>query len=115
MTRRPLFLVVVLSLVALAFAGWAQAATRVPVVGILSVSAGANDQVYEAVRKGLNELGYVDGRDFRFEYRGAQGHVDQLPQLAEELVRLKVDIILTGSADSARAAKLAPIDAIHTE
>ena len=107
MTRQPLFLIVALSLAALAFAGWAQAATRVPVVGILSVSAGPNDQVYEAVRKGLNELGYVDGRDFRFEYRGAQGHVDQLSQLAEELVRLKVDIILTGSADSARAAKLA--------
>lgn len=107
MAGRSLFLVVALSLGAVAPAGWAQAATRVPVVGLLSVSAGPNDQVYEAVRKGLSERGYVDGRDYTFEYRGAQGHVDQLPRLADELVGLKVDVILTGAADSARAARMA--------
>jgi putative tryptophan/tyrosine transport system substrate-binding protein len=106
-TRRSLVLAVALSLAAIAIVGRAQQATRMPVVGLLALSAGPHDQVYEAVRKGLDELGYVEGRDFRFEYRGAQGHVDQLPRLAEELVRLKVDVILAGAADSARAAKTA--------
>src|SRR5258708_2158730 len=71
------------------------------------------------MRKGLRELGYLEGRDFRIEDRRAEGRLDQLPRLAEELVRLKVDVIVTGTVLSTRAAKLAtstmPIVAIFPD
>ena len=74
---------------------------------MLALSAGPKDTIYEAVREGLLERGFVEGRDFRFEYRGAQGHVEKLPQLAEELVQAKVDVIVTGVEAAAHAAKQA--------
>lgn len=68
-------------------------------------SAGADDPAIHAVSNGLRELGYVEGHDFRFEYRGAQGQVDRLPRLAEELVQLKVDFIIVGTEAALLAAK----------
>jgi putative ABC transport system substrate-binding protein len=59
----------------------------------------------EAFQQGLREWGYVDGRNVVIEFR--IGSVDQLPQLAEELVRLKVDVIVASAAPSALAAKKA--------
>jgi putative ABC transport system substrate-binding protein len=85
----------------------AQQPTKVPVIGDLMVAAGPRDSVVEALRLGLRDLGYVEGRDFRIEYRSAEGRADQLPRLAEELVRLKVDVIVTGTEISTRAAKQA--------
>jgi len=52
---------------------------------------------YEAFRAGLRQLGYVDGRDIRFEYRHADGHIDRLPGLAEELVKLNPRVIVSAS------------------
>jgi putative ABC transport system substrate-binding protein len=83
------------------------------------VAAGPNDTNVEALRDGLRELGYVEGRNFRFEHRSAEGYPDRLPGLAEELARLKVDVILTGTDVATRAAKQAttiiPIVAILPE
>ena len=59
----------------------------------------------EAFEQGLREQGYVDGRNVVIESRFTDGSVDQLPRLAEELVRLKVDVIVTSSAPPALAAK----------
>jgi len=61
----------------------------------------------EALQQGLRERGYVDGQNVVVEFRFTDGSVDQLPQLAEELVRLKVDVILASSSPSAVAAKKA--------
>jgi putative ABC transport system substrate-binding protein len=72
-------------------------------VGFLTVAAGPNDSVVEALR----ELGYVEGRNFRFEHRSAEGHSDRLTALAEELVRLKVDVIVSGTDAATRAAEQA--------
>lgn len=94
---RSVLLALALSLASFPIPGWAQQANRLLVVGILFVSAGPDDPVVRAIGQGLGELGYVEGHDFRVEFRGAEGHVDRLPRLAEELVQLKVDFIVVGT------------------
>jgi putative ABC transport system substrate-binding protein len=61
----------------------------------------------EAFREGLRELGYVEGKNIIIEYRYGEGRMERLPGLAADLVRLKVDIIVTGGRPSTRAAKQA--------
>jgi putative ABC transport system substrate-binding protein len=61
----------------------------------------------EALRAGLRELGYVEGKSIVMEYRWADGHTGRLPDLADELVDLKVDVLITQGTAGARAAKRA--------
>jgi putative ABC transport system substrate-binding protein len=61
--------------------------------------------LHEAFRAGLRERGYSDGRNVSIEYRWAEGRYERLPQLASELVGLRVDVIVAGVAPAARAAK----------
>ncbi len=61
----------------------------------------------EAFRQGLRELGYVEGKNIVIEWRSAEGKIDRLPALAAELVRLKVDVIVTGGPTATRAVKQA--------
>jgi putative ABC transport system substrate-binding protein len=77
---------------------------RMPRIGVLSPSA---DFFLKAFRQGLRELGYIDGRNIFLEYRSADGRVDRLPELAAELVRLKVDVMVTITPPGVRAAKQA--------
>ena len=65
-----------------------------PVVGMLITHAPVTDPVVEALRTGLREYGYREGRDIRLEIRTAQGQLDRVPALAEELVRLEVNVIV---------------------
>jgi len=58
-------------------------------------------------RQGLHDLGYLEGRDFVIEYRWAAGHLDRLPELAADLVRANVDVIVTSGTPGIRAAKQA--------
>jgi putative ABC transport system substrate-binding protein len=85
----------------------AQERGRVPVVGVLTLSAGPEDPGVQALRDGLRELGYVEGRNISFEYRRAQGQAERLPQLAKELVALKADVIVLGNQEALRAARQA--------
>ena len=96
-------LVVAFATVATAVA--AQQSGKVPAVGVLMLAAGPHDTVVEAFRHGLRELGYVEGRNIRIEHRSALGNIDLLPQLAEELVGLRVDVIFVGAVAPARAAR----------
>ncbi len=85
----------------------AQQAGKVPRIGVLrndtpALFASRN----EAFRSGIRELGYVDGQNLRLEYRYADGKPDRLPELAAELVNLKVDVIVVGGG-SLRAAQKA--------
>jgi putative ABC transport system substrate-binding protein len=100
------------SVLAVAFATAATAAAaqqsgKVPTVGVLMLASGPHDTVVEAFRRGLRELGYVEGRNIRIEHRSALGNMEMLPQLAEELVGLGVDVIVVGAVAPARAAKRA--------
>jgi putative ABC transport system substrate-binding protein len=78
----------------------AQQPTKVPRIGILIAgSASFNSARVEALRRRLRELGYVEGKNIVIEYRYAEGKLERLPDFAAELVRLKVDVIVTsGSA-----------------
>ena len=98
---------VVVVLLAVAVIAEAQQPTKVPRIGHLSIF-GASARI-EAFRQGLRELGYVEGKNINFEFRSADGKLERLPNLAAELVRLKVDIIVTAGAPSARAAKGATV------
>jgi putative tryptophan/tyrosine transport system substrate-binding protein len=85
----------------------AQQPTKVWRIGYLSNNDPATESTRsEAIRLGLRELGYIEGQNIAIEYRYAEGKRDRLPELAAELVRLKVDIILvTGGGPVIRAAK----------
>ena len=84
----------------------AQQAKKVPVIGTLhSDSPSSVESSFEAFRQGLRQLGYVAGQNILIEYRYAERKADRLPEIAAELVRLKVDVIVTASASAVRAAR----------
>src|SRR5881275_3621978 len=76
-----------------------------PVIGVLGIDSGAASVA--AFRRGLRELGYIEGRNILIEYRYAEGKEDRLPELAMELVRLKVDAIFTAGTPALFALKQA--------
>src|SRR5262249_11783899 len=84
----------------------AQQPKKVPRIGYLSNFDPATESTRsELCSQALRELGYIKGQNIAFEYRYAEGKLDRLPEFAAELVRLKVDIIMTGGAATIRAAK----------
>jgi ABC-type uncharacterized transport system substrate-binding protein len=94
-------------LFALCFPAYAQQPKKVPRIGHLSQFDPAGESSRsEGIRLALRDLGYIDGQNIAFEYRYAEGKADRLPELATELVRLKVDVIVAAGADTlVRAAK----------
>ena len=79
---------------------------KIPKIGELVFRSGATlGTGREMFRRSLRELGYVDGKSVTYETRSAEGKLDRFPALAEELVRLKVDVLLTSSSDETLAAK----------
>src|SRR5512132_3094948 len=75
----------------------AQQPTKIPRIGYLTAgSRAAQSMRIDAFRQGLRELGYVEGKNIVIEYRQAEGKFDRLLPLASELVRLKIDIIVSG-------------------
>ncbi len=93
-------------LLAAPLAAEGQQAGKVYRVGVLEVVAvTSNTTNLAAFRQGLRELGYVERRNFVIEYRSAGGRAERFPDLADELVRLKVDVILTRGTQAALAAK----------
>ncbi|MFZ2138885.1 MAG: ABC transporter substrate binding protein, partial [Xanthobacteraceae bacterium] len=80
---------------------------KVPTIGALVIGNINPEQFWREFRQGLRDLGYVEGQNIRFEFRSAEGHLERLPELANELVRVKVDIIVTWFTPTAVAAKQA--------
>jgi len=96
----------VLGLLAAPLAPEAQQTGKISRVGRLSpVSASVDAPLLAAFRQGLGDLGWVEGRNITFETRFAEGRADRLPELAAELVRLNVDVIVSGATPGALAAK----------
>jgi putative ABC transport system substrate-binding protein len=85
----------------------AQQPAKIPRIGYLSITDAATDSPRaEGIRLALRKLGYIEGQNIAIEYRYAEGRRDRAPELAAELVRLKVDIIVVASGDQwIRAAK----------
>ncbi|MGH7357130.1 MAG: ABC transporter substrate binding protein, partial [Candidatus Rokuibacteriota bacterium] len=97
-------------LVAAPLAVEAQQAGKVPRIGWLltgSLESPETRVILDAFRQGLRERGYVEGQNIIIEYRFAEGRFDRLPDLATELARLKVDLIVAGATPAARAAQQA--------
>ena len=105
-------------LFALCVSAEAQQLKSVPTIGYLSVLSPSSDSTrIEAFRQGLRELGYVEGQSMAIDSRYAEGKLERLPDLAGELVRLKVDVIVVGGSTATRATKnvtkLIPIVMAH--
>ncbi len=83
---------------------------KMPTVGVLLVQSPGAEQFRRQFREALRELGYVEGNNIRFEFRSDDGKQDHLPELAAELVRLKVDVVVTWYTPAAHAAKEAMRD-----
>jgi putative ABC transport system substrate-binding protein len=88
----------------------AQQPAKIPRIGFLSaVSPSTISARLDAFRQGLRELGYVEGKNIVIEWRSAEGKSDRLPELAAELVRLKVDLVVSGGPTTTRPAKQATV------
>jgi putative ABC transport system substrate-binding protein len=91
-------------------AAQAQQSKKVPRIGFLTGGSPSSIATrVEAFRQGLRELGYAEGKNIVIEYRYAEEKLDRLPALAAELVRLNVDVIVTGGPQVTRVAKEASV------
>ncbi len=105
--RRAFISSVILGLLAAPLAVEAQQA-KVPRIGVLVFTPPGNPESFQALfRAGLRELGYVEGQNILVEYRWVEGKVERLTDLAAELVRLKVDVIVAAPTSAIQAAKSA--------
>ena len=103
MRRREFIALVGGAVVAMPVAASAQR-SGIAVVGVLSPEWPKTGNV-DGLIEGLRGLGYVEGRNIRFEYRWAEGKYDRLPELAADLIRLKVDVIVAFVTKAAEDAK----------
>ena len=83
----------------------AQSQGKIAKIGWLAVRPASAASVIESFQREFGKLGYVEGKNIVFEYRYAEGKLDRLPALADELVRLKVDVLLTPTTPGTLAAK----------
>src|SRR6266487_6997096 len=110
MERRTFLATLAGGLLAAPLAAEAQPREKLPRVGYLSPGSPSEPlrrRRFEAFRQGLRELGYVEGQNIAIESRWAEGQDDQYPTLAADLVRLKVDVIVTVGGAATKAAQQA--------
>src|SRR4030095_2389610 len=107
MTKKIILLALCSLLLAPCSAAEAQQPTKIPRIGILAPGSSTfpTSAYYDSFRQGLRELGYIEGKNIFIEIRYAEGKQDQLSDFATELVKLKVDVIVTSSRPGVLAAK----------
>ena len=104
MSRRGFLVAIAAALLAAPLAAGAQA-VKVPRIGVLSLDSPTNSVCVDALRRGLGALGYVEGRTYLLELRWAEDRLDLLPSLAADLVRTKVDLIVSAAGPAAIVLK----------
>ncbi len=103
-----IIVILVLGILAAPLPAGAQQAKKIPLIGYLSTSSAERDPSWlAAFQQGLQELGYLEGKNIVIEQRYAAGQFERLPELAAELVRLKVGVLVVAGAPAAHAAKKA--------
>ena len=102
---RAFGLILVLSVLWVSHTVQAQPPGKVPRVGILGNNPSAQAAFYEAFRKGLRDLGWIEGQSILLDYRWAEGHTDRFPALAAELLALYPDVIFAPSSIYVAAVK----------
>jgi putative ABC transport system substrate-binding protein len=103
MNSKSIFWLLITVLLITFVSAQAQQPKKISRIGYLG-SVSSSDRI-DAFRQGLRELGYVDGKNIIIEWKSAEGKLDRLPGLAAELVRLKVDVIVTAGGIATRPAK----------
>src|SRR4030095_3059885 len=110
MTKSILFWLLATVFLTTALPAMAQQTTKIPRIGYLTAgSLSAQSARIKAFRQGLSELGYVEGKNIVIEWRSAERKLDRLHALAAELVRLRVDVIVTAGPIPTRSAKEATV------
>src|SRR5262249_40235188 len=109
MRRREFIKIATLSVAAWPLAARAQQ-SKLARIGVLYIGTADAETFTKELREGMRELGYAEGHDIAFEFRSAEGKLDRLPELAAELVRLKVDVIVALYVPPSLAAKAATRD-----
>jgi putative ABC transport system substrate-binding protein len=105
MRKNVIHLTLCAMLFALCSSATAQQPKKVPRIGDLSTTDASRESARaEAIRLALRERGYIEGENIAIEYRYSEGKADRYPELAAELVRLKVDIIVVAGGDPSRRA-----------
>src|SRR4029450_9668895 len=108
MDRRTFITMVGGSILATPLPAHTQQTAKVPLIGFLGLaSASSSTRQLESLRAGLRDLGYREGQNVVIDYRWAEGEYERLSELASELVRLRVDILVTHGTPGALAAKRA--------
>ena len=106
MLKKPLIWLLVTFFLAIVASAQGQQPKRIPRIGFLiASSASAQEPRLEAFKRGLRELGYLEGQNILIELRSGEGKLERMLPVAAELVQLKVDVIVTGGGTSTRAAK----------
>jgi putative tryptophan/tyrosine transport system substrate-binding protein len=102
---KKLLCLALITTLASVFPAEAQQPKKVSRIGVLSGgTASSNASRIQAFRQGLRDLGYVEGQNVTIEYRYTEGLDDRIPNLAAELVQLKVDVIITAGTPATQAA-----------
>jgi putative tryptophan/tyrosine transport system substrate-binding protein len=107
MTKKIILLALCWLLLAPCSAAEAQQQPNIPTIGWLGARPPSTGGGRELFGRAFRALGYIEGKNFIFEFRNADNKVDRLPALADELIHLKVDVLFTPAGDEARAAKKA--------
>ena len=105
MNRKIFCLALCAILFALCVPADAQPQTKVPKIGLLRARLTASGTSLDALVRELRAIGYVEGKNIAFDSRSAENKLDRLPALADELVHLKVDVIIAAAMEEALAAK----------